>query len=404
MKNVIIAVGFILAFILVWFLPDFTESSDPLGGFSNQRGSTSAIGGMSQTDLEELVMESKLDYNNQFVKQNNKQTQHASKLVLTERDLYFERMNKEFHVGSLKGLCVLRDIVNGVNEVDVLGYFPLQDDVKSYMRVVLEADIDMASLSNWIPFDSFAGVFDGRHYTISNLRCVGSGYHGLFRGFGQHGNRRSLIMNLDIQDAFVHEPNRCGVFAGTMVNSMVRNCRYIDSAYKAERISVEASARGGEAGGIAGRVEDVVALHCGVMGNVKEHQAYSGPFGGEMKNSVFVGCYTVSKNKAIKTEHPFGGFAPEGHNIFVGCVVLYDKYGGLRAVDGNELWKYHVEDTNNMMLNCYGGADISTCVVPYLKEINKVCADWFKVHGALMQKVQLTARGAKLEFEKLNLK
>lgn len=355
----------------------------------------------SQQSLRELAENAEGDYDAQLNTGNSNTKENILQKRLTEKDIYFDRISETFHIGSVQGLCVLRDIVNGTNQVEVLGYFALQDDLANKMHVVLDDNIDMSSVPNWRPFQSFVGVFDGKHYTISNLRAIGSGSHGLFKKFGQNGCRRSVLRNLTIKNAFVSESTRSGAFAGVIVNSVLQHCEYIDTNYKSGRVTVEAYAKEGRAGGIAGVLDNVFALYCGVKCNVKEYSAYADAFSGSIQKSYLVGCYALSNINEMRDVETAAGFPAASHSTFVGCVAVCDG-SAQQAAHADKLWPMNHAVADNDVISCYGGRSVRKAILPHLAEINGACDDWFQAHTEYPRTAQMVYQSTDVEFEMLN--
>lgn len=145
-----------------------------------------------------------------------------------------------------------------------------------YWTVELANDIDLNNIV-WTPIgvvgaSQFAGVFDGKNYTVSNLNAVaqepikkGNESAGLFAAAAlQVGtSERSVIKNLNIENATVRSGHYAGVIVGWTNSGVdITNCNVsnatVVSTYKNDDDS------GDKAGGIAGYFYGGVIDNCSV--------------------------------------------------------------------------------------------------------------------------------------------
>ena len=89
---------------------------------------------------------------------------------------------------------------------------------------IMGADIDLSGYANWEPIGpgDFTGVFDGNHFTISNLTVnrPADQYTGLF---GNVGYPSGIVKNIRLQNAHVTGGSHVGALAGSC-NSMIIGC------------------------------------------------------------------------------------------------------------------------------------------------------------------------------------
>lgn len=119
----------------------------------------------------------------------------------------------KFHIASCDDLLLFRKMVNEK------GMYFLGE------TVVLDADIDMASVENWTPIGNapekkFAGTFDGQNHTISGLKITGGSYVGLFGYLGA-----ATVQNVALVGANVSGVKRVGALVGQIAgNATIKNC------------------------------------------------------------------------------------------------------------------------------------------------------------------------------------
>ena len=121
-------------------------------------------------------------------------------------------VDKTWHIANLDQLKEFQSAVNGGNTFDG-------------QTVVLDVDIDMASVENWTPVGNasekkFAGTFDGQNHTISGLKITGGSYVGLFGYLGA-----ATVQNVALVGANVSGVKRVGALVGQIAgNATIKNC------------------------------------------------------------------------------------------------------------------------------------------------------------------------------------
>ena len=119
----------------------------------------------------------------------------------------------KFHIASYDDLLLFKKMVNEK------GMYFLGE------TVVLDKDIDMASVENWTPIGNapekkFAGTFDGQNHTISGLKITGGSYVGLFGYLGA-----ATVQNVALVGANVSGVKRVGALVGQIAgNATIKNC------------------------------------------------------------------------------------------------------------------------------------------------------------------------------------
>lgn len=153
----------------------------------------------------------------------------------------------------------------------IAGLQAMEND-KSY---ILDANIDLSSLSAGLNKDLTNVTFDGNNYTLSNLTADGGDRGGLFKNLSG-----CTIRNLKIKD-FLIGGNWVGTLAGHADNTTITKCI-------AEGIEVQA---GGIAGGLIGHMEKTIITECAVRGTVTGRD-HVGGIAGHMQNaSTIENCY-----------------------------------------------------------------------------------------------------------------
>lgn len=121
-------------------------------------------------------------------------------------------VDKTWHIANLDQLKEFQSAVNGGNTF-------------AGQTVVLDADIDMASVENWQPIGNapekkFAGTFDGQNHTIRGLKITGGSYVGLFGYLGA-----ATVQNVALVGANVSGVKRVGALVGQIAgNATIKNC------------------------------------------------------------------------------------------------------------------------------------------------------------------------------------
>lgn len=192
----------------------------------------------------------------------------------------------------------------------IAGLQAMEND-KSY---ILDADIDLSTLSVGLDKDLTNVIFDGNYHTLSNLIADGNARGGLFKNISG-----STIKNLKI-NAFTVAGVWAGVIAGHADNSTIIRCSSVGT-------DVQSS---GIAGGLIGHMEKTTISECVVKGLISGHD-HVGGIVGHMQN-------------ASKVE-----------NCYADAVVVTDGW----QVGGIVGWS---EGINDIINNCYGAGTVSAAV------------------------------------------
>ena len=223
-------------------------------------------------------------------------------------------INGDDVINTIK-IGTLQELINFANDVNVNG------NGYSGKTVVLTADIDLNNME-WTPIGQtggngvatyFCGTFDGKGYTISNLKITnnsydeGKNYAAGFFGFVDAGDAH--IRNLTIDGANVNGHHWTGVIAGYLTGS-ISNCSVKNATVTCTHANDDAC--GDKAGVIVGYINngtvyDNTATKCTVaagrdagqiVGAAKTTQVYNNTI-----NNVTVtaagGCTGANVNNAV---------------------------------------------------------------------------------------------------------
>ena len=221
-----------------------------------------------------------------------------------------------------------------IETVEQLAYFDRVADAFNCKYIVLNANLDLGG-KYWIPKD-FAGIFDGKGHTISNLQVregVKSNFWGTNAGFfallgdditTTYATKISYIQNLTLKDANVVASARSGaILAGRVGNDVrIENCH------------VSGNVKADYAGGLVGKVtvNNYVAgvdhdyiRRCSVNATVSARNTYAGGLvceidGGNGKLTI-EDCYVTGQ---VNGGYAAGGFL--GQTQRNDCVTLNRCY------------------------------------------------------------------------------
>ncbi len=133
--------------------------------------------------------------------------------------------------------------------------------------VVLDNDMDLKGRT-WIPAGrvdkypsvTFAGTFDGKGHTISNMYAIPAGGAGEYASAGLFGSITGKVQNVNIDNATVISSHYAGAIVGyssneTVGGMVVSNCKVTNSSITtAAKLFGEKWDNGDKAGGIAGYI------------------------------------------------------------------------------------------------------------------------------------------------------
>ena len=212
-------------------------------------------------------------------------------------------------------------------------------------NAVLTADIDLNN-KNWMPIgndekdattkvrNDYAGTFDGKGYSVSNLKISGEArYVGLF-GYASEG----FIKNLHITNANIEGSSNCGILLGYNSKSRVLNCSVTKSTLDVEKNSGFICGGGDSSGSSSLEncfAKDNILKTDYVTPDSKYNKPVSGNIGGLVGNSgklVIENCY-VSNNTITHT--------PSGSEKSWGIIS-----GTNRATIKNCYYEKAADDTN----------------------------------------------------------
>ena len=164
---------------------------------------------------------------------------------------------------------------------------------KSY---ILDADIDLSSLSGGLNMDITNVILDGNFHTLSNLSADGVGRGGLFRNLSA-----CTIKNLKLT-GFTVAGSWAGAIAGHADGSTIYRCSSTNG-------DVQSSGIGG---GLIGHMAGTSVTECFSTGNVNGHDHVGGLIGHMDSPSSISNCYS---NSTVFTDSwQVGGIVGWGEN------------------------------------------------------------------------------------------
>ncbi|MDE6861535.1 MAG: hypothetical protein K2J31_02170, partial [Alistipes sp.] len=231
----------------------------------------------------------------------------------------FEETETGYVITSKSGMEIFATRVNG-------------GETFSGKTVTLAADIDLAG-SEWTPIgtatNSFAGVFDGAGYTVSNLAINNAelNYAGLFGRLVSPG----VLKNLTIENASIKAHAQVGALSGSVYTGKVENC------HVSGLIQIEGSY---QTGGLAGSGYATIS-QCSVIGDAGSYVKgvyEKADFEGDAIGGII--GYACEKNSAE-------------NKVISDCEVSLDvtgsrKVGGIAGQCGKDANIYNCRYTGNV--------------------------------------------------------
>jgi len=201
---------------------------------------------------------------------------------------------------------------------------------------ILDHDIDMSHLSNWIPIglsEGFTGTFDGQNYTISNLTIT------------------------DTDGSYW----ACGIFAYLEYPAFIKNV-------KVENLSISStSSGGGNVGGIAGLVngydlpetDRVRIYNCHVYGTISSDGQYTGGIVGYTNLGSLYKCHSELEMTWNDPGDTMGSII--GRSDYTNSTDCYSE-GTITVATGAEGWVIGgfigEMGPSNTVKNCYANVEI----------------------------------------------
>ena len=209
--------------------------------------------------------------------------------VEPEHESAYSEFGSTISISKAEGLMTFAKKVNSEN------------NSFSGKTVILLNDIDMSGL-DWEPIGQtgkteFKGVFDGKGYTISNLKIdseeeKGGNYSsGLFGWLEGHGNPSIIIRNVTIEGAEINGHHNCGALIGFMTgNVVVDNCHVVNADISCT--NANADANGDKAGSLIGNgtAEPNVIKNCTATNCTVSAGRDAGQLVGACKESKVTNC------------------------------------------------------------------------------------------------------------------
>ncbi len=223
-----------------------------------------------------------------------------------EKGFAFDELDKDengrFIIRTYDELCWVSNKVNSGDKTYVNGSYIVANDIvapngTSFVPIGRE---DVYSTDNI----SFAGVFDGGNYTISNLKINGNDYVGLF------SSTEGTIKNVNLSNCDVSGSNFVGGICGINLG-VVSNCSFDGTVYGKKSVggicgiadagtvlkSFNSGLISGEVavGGVCGLATNAVIDNCYNTGEVSAKDRVGGIVGEGVGKFYILNCYNVGK-------------------------------------------------------------------------------------------------------------
>ena len=257
-----------------------------------------------------------------------------------------------FYVYSAEGLATFRNIVNGTLLDDTLTSYTIPADssvtgIADYsittsaaltnISGVLQADIDLSGIEEWIPIGNadfpFEGSFDGQNKTISNLTISNATTEnqGLFGVFDcSLSDEKRCLSNICVTGSITTSSPYVGGLVGQATNIVFQNCEnyiainsssetvgglvgqadtcdFIGCTNYADIISTSSAIYNLCVGGIAGLITDVTAEYCYNAGDISANMSVGGIFGFEQSSSISYPTIEYCVNTGVITGSSYYG-------------------------------------------------------------------------------------------------
>lgn len=216
---------------------------------------------------------------------------------------------------------------------------------------ILAADIDMSSITDYIPKTNFQGTFDGNGHTISNLTLSDPSlsYRGLFGSING-----ATIQNISLDNFSIQGNSFVGSLVGVMTNSKVYNS-------KSENLTIDGI--GSNSGGLIGStLESYDISNCVVFGNVYGTNTKGGLVGSlgyhVLSNGTISNCSSYANVSGGTFSGGLVGYAGEGNHIITQSFTTGNISGdnGAGGIVGRTL----TEGMNLTISNCYSSSIVNS--------------------------------------------
>lgn len=335
------------------------EGENGLLEFKHRSEHTTLSYGLQQEDHEDET-KNVLSYNEEgyYLAMNGGE----SKIVITTNNRNYSKLIIDVLVcdGSVDYPYMVRteDDLRKVGVED-----PNADDTLLASEYSYKLANDIELTQPWNPIPSFKGMFDGNHFTISNMEVTNSSSL-TDAGFVSILESTGVIKNLFLTNININlDKNYIGAFAGTSYGLIQTS--------EADGVIVNTSSgKSSYVGGVAGRLIDSTAKidRCGFAGTIKT-----------TGTAVVAGGVAGSSNGAVVSETYFRGIVENGESIFGGIVGyneskvnapanIYDSYFYLTKEEAKTIkdriygiaYKNVQTNGDNMVTGCYYGGSADT--------------------------------------------
>lgn len=258
----------------------------------------------------------------------------------------------KFYITTAEGLATFRDMVNGTLLDDTLTSYTISADssvtgIADYsittsaaltnISGVLQADIDLSGIEEWIPIGNadfpFEGSFDGQNKTISNLTISNATTEnqGLFGVFDcSLSDEKRCLSNICVTGSITTSSPYVEGLVGQATNIVFQNCEnyiainsssetvgglvgqadtcdFIGCTNYADIISTSSAIYNLCVGGIAGLITDVTAEYCYNAGDISANMSVGGIFGFEQSSSISYPTIEYCVNTGVITGSSYYG-------------------------------------------------------------------------------------------------
>ena len=258
----------------------------------------------------------------------------------------------KFYITTAEGLATFRDMVNGTLLDETVTSYTIPADssvtgIADYsittsaaltnISGVLQADIDLSGIEEWIPIGNadfpFEGSFDGQNKTISNLTISNATTEnqGLFGVFDcSLSDEKRCLSNICVTGSITTSSPYVGGLVGQATNIVFQNCEnyiainsssetvgglvgqadtcdFIGCTNYADIISTSSAIYNLCVGGIAGLITDVTAEYCYNAGDISANMSVGGIFGFEQSSAISYPTIEYCVNTGVITGSSYYG-------------------------------------------------------------------------------------------------
>lgn len=303
----------------------------------------------------------------------------------------------EVHVYNGAELAYIADAINGGGQSNAANNGTRaadpDDNVDYYTAtIVLKENIDLGG-ENWTPISGFEGTFDGKGYTVSNLKVSTEGR----ASAGLFGSSKGVIKNLTVKKADIQGHYKTGVIVGDGLCGKIENCHVKNATVLVTPYNYnDANNVGGIVGYLSAEltayVKDCsvknaeITAYRKVGGIVGAANGKAEVTGNTVENVTVVADFTMEYNEVKPADvGAIVGYAhanatvsnnTEGENVFAGNRIADGVYvvNGEYEIHTVAGLKWLAETVNNGVNN--GGDNFSKKTVTLAKDIDLNAEEW----------------------------